>query len=189
MQISARERNILIIAGLVAAAFVATRIFPAVQGIYDRRSQAIESINLQIEREQRLFDESATWSNRRAEIESAEEQLESQVFSGQTLPIIEANIQRALTLQARDNQISVTSTRLAERLDAGGWVLISQEMSFRTGDASNTINFLQSLAESTPRLWVTDFSLDRARNQFSGSITVVGFAKSEGLLVAQARSR
>ena len=173
----------------LAAAFLVTSVVPALQGYYQRRNQAIDDIRLQIEREQRLFDETSTWRTRRAEVENGEAGLESQVFSGATLPIIEANIQRVLTQQARDSQVSVTSTRLAERLDTDGWVMVRQEMSFRTNDAANTIRFLRSLDASTPRLWVTDFSLDRSRNQYSGSITVVGFAKSEGLMVAEGRAR
>lgn len=189
MQISKREKNILILAGIVAAAFAVTRLFPALQGYYQQRNLAIDDIRLQIEREQRLFDESITWRNRRVEVESAGAELEGQVFSGETLPIIEANIQRALTQRARDAQVSVTSTRLAERQDTDDWVMVRQEMAFRTTDAANTIRFLQSLDDSSPRLWVADFSLDRARNQYSGSITVVGFARSEGLMVAQGRTR
>jgi len=186
MQLSRREKNILIMAAAVAVAFVVTSVVPALRGYYERRNVAIDDIRLQIEREQRLFDESITWRSRRAEVESAEAELDNQVFSGTTLPIIEANIQRALTQHARESQVSVTSTRLAERLETEGWIMVRQEMAFRTGDAANTIRFLQNLEESLPRLWVTDFSLDRARNQFSGSITVVGFARSEGLAVAQA---
>jgi hypothetical protein len=189
MQINKRERNILLLATVVAVTFLITSVVPALQGVYRQRGEAIDDINLQIERERRLFDESITWRNRRAEVENAATDLESRVFTGQTIPIVEANIQRDLTQYARDNRISVTSTRLAERLETEGWIMVRQEMAFRATDAANTITFLQSLEESTPRLWVTDFSLDRARNQLSGSITVVGFARSDGLMVAQTRTR
>ena len=189
MQISKRERNILILAGMVAVAFAITSLLPALQNLHQQRNETIEDIDLQIERERRLFDESITWRSRRAEVESIEAELQNQLFAGETIPIIEANIQRALTQYARDSRISVTSTRLAEQLDGDGWILITQEMAFRTNDAANTINFLQSLESSTPRLWVSDFSIDRTRNQYSGSITVVGFARSEGLMVAEVRTR
>jgi hypothetical protein len=67
---------------------------------------------------------------------------------------------------------------LAESVEANDWLMISQEMSFRTGDASNTVTFLRQLKNSQPRLRVRDFSLNRSRNQYSGSITVVGFAQN-----------
>ena len=72
----------------------------------------------------------------------------------------------------------MNSTRLAESVEANDWLMISQEMSFRTGDASYTVNFLRQLENSQPRLRVRDFSLNRSRNQYSGSITVVGFAQN-----------
>ncbi|MBL4821490.1 MAG: hypothetical protein JKY98_10965 [Gammaproteobacteria bacterium] len=189
MQISKREKNVLLLAGFVAVVFVISSVFPAIRGIYQDRNEAIEDIHLNIERERRLFDDTITWRGRRTEVESTLEGLEAQVFSGETGPIIEANIQQALTQYARDSEISVTSTRLADRLEAQGWIMVSQEMSFRTVDAANTISFLRQLSNSVPRLWVTDFSIDRARNQYSGSITAVGFARSEGLSVQTAQVR
>ena len=67
--------------------------------------------------------------------------------------------------------------------------MISQEMSFNTNDASNTIGFLQKLERSAPRLRVTDFSINRSRSRYAGSITVVGFARSQGLLGGTADER
>jgi hypothetical protein len=189
MQISRRERNILILAGLVALAFVITSIMPVVQDLYRQRSDSIADVELQIEQERRLFDETVSWRNRRAEVEAQGAELDSQVFTGRTIPVIEANIQSALTRLARESGITVSSTRLAERLETDGWIMVKQEMSFQTSDAASTIEFMRNLNASEPRLWVTEFSLNRARNRFSGSITAVGFAKSEGLLVVQNSTR
>lgn len=189
MQISKREKNILTMAAIIGVVFVVFSVFPAISAVYQARNETIEDINLDIQRERRLFDETITWRDRKTEVENTLVQLESQVFSGETIPIVEANIQRALTQYARDSGMSVSSTRLADRLDSEDWILVRQEMSFRTTNAANTISFLQQLDESAPRLWVTDFSIDRTRNQYGGSITVVGFARSEGLLTASSQTR
>ncbi len=178
MRISKRERNILLLAAVIVLLFVSTSLFPAIQSFYDEREANIESLQLNIERERRLIANTASWRERRVEAVTLAGNLEAQMFSGGTIPIIEANIQRAISQHARDSDITVSSTRLAERLDTQGWLLISQEMSFRTLDDGNTIRFLQLLENSAPRLWVSDFSLSRSRNQYSGSITVVGFARS-----------
>lgn len=182
MQISKRERNILLMAAAVALIFATTSILPAVQNIYQFRKDSIDSVQLDIEREQRLIQNTASWRERRVEAESKTAELQVQLFSGETIPIVEANIQRALSRYARDSGISVSSTRLAEQLESPDWLLIRQEMSFRTNDAANTVSFLEKLQSSAPRLRVTDFSVNRSRNQYSGSITVVGFARSEGLI-------
>ncbi len=189
MQISKRERNILIMAGVVALAFVSTSVFPAVKRIYQERQASIESVQLDIEREQRLITNTASWRERRVEVETKRAEIETQAFSGSTIPIVEANIQRAMTQYARDTNITVNSTRLAERLESNGWLLISQEMSFNTDNAANTVEFLRRLEASIPRLRVTDFNLTRSRNLYNGSITVVGFARSEIQVANAASSR
>ena len=178
VQISKNEKYILLLGGLVLMLFMSASVSPTIRALYNEREGDIERVRLDIERERRLIDNTASWRERRVEAEAIASDLESQIFSGDTIPIIEANIQRALSQHARDSQITVSSTRLAERLETQGWLLISQEMSFRTLDDGNTIRFLQLLEESAPRLWVREFSLNRSRNQYSGSITVVGFARN-----------
>ncbi|MCH7816323.1 MAG: hypothetical protein IIC60_07120 [Proteobacteria bacterium] len=189
MQITSRERNILLLTGLVALVFILSNVVPAIGSLYTTRQQRIDSVQLDIDREQRLIEESFRWRERRVEVEAMQAELETQLFEGETIPFVEANIQRALSQYARDSGITVSSTRLAEKLETEGWLIISQEMSFRTTNAGSTITFLQKLEESEPRLRVTDYSFDRSRNQYSGSITVVGFANSEGLLADIADSR
>ena len=70
----------------------------------------------------------------------------------------------------------MSSTRLADSLQADDWLMVSQEVSFRTDDAGNTITFLR-LLRTQARLQVRDFSLNRSHNQYNGSITVVGLGK------------
>lgn len=189
MAVSKRERNIFIIAGLVGVVFLLSNALPAIGGLYQQRGEAIEDLELEIERERRLTEETVRWRDRRIEAENLQSELESLIFSGNTVPFIEANIQQALGLHARDSNISIISTRLAERLETEGWLLISQEMDFRTADAGNTIMFLEKLDTSSPRLWLTDFSLDRTRNNYTGSVTVVGFVRSEGLQATGSANR
>ncbi|MGA0290031.1 MAG: hypothetical protein ACO3K8_10540 [Pseudohongiellaceae bacterium] len=178
MAVSAREQRILILAGLVGAVFVVTQIVPAVQGLYQRRNAEIETVLLAVEREARLIEDSLLWRDRRIEAEVQQTQVETQIFSGATIPLVEANLQRDLSKHARDSGLSVSSTRLADSLQADDWLMVSQEMSSRTDDAGNTITFLRLLENSEPRLRVMDFSLSRSRNQYNGSITVVGFAEN-----------
>lgn len=189
MKISQRERNILILAAVVALIFLSTSGWPAIKSVYTQRQDNIEGVEIDIAREQRLIENTASWRERRVEVESQIDELHNQLFSGATIPIVEANIQRALSGHARDTGITVSSTRLADRLISDDWLLISQEMSFRTSDQMNTARFLERLETSAPRLWVTGFTLNRSRNQYSGSITVVGFARSEGLVTEVASNR
>jgi len=181
MPISARERRILILAGLVSAVFVVTQIVPAAQVLYESRNATIQGILLAVEREVRLIEDSLVWRDRRIEAEVQQAKVESQIFSGLTIPLVEANLQQDLSNYARDSGLSVSSTRLADSVQANSWLMVSQEMSFRTDDAGNTIAFLRLLESSQPRLRVRDFSLNRSRNQYNGSITAVGFAETTSL--------
>ncbi len=177
MTISSRERNLLLLLAAVLALFLASYLLPALGDWRDRRQAAIENLQLAVQREQSLIDNSAQWAERRAAAELLEAELQTGIFSGATIPLIEAAIQQDLSRYARESGLTVNSTRLAERLQTEGWLLISQEMSFRTSDANRTIAFLQRLGDSRPRLLVTDFSISRSRSQYSGAITVVGFAR------------
>ncbi|MEQ8313541.1 MAG: GspMb/PilO family protein [Gammaproteobacteria bacterium] len=189
MAVSRRERNIVMLAALVAVVFIATQILPAVQRMYQTRNESIDDVYLAITREERLVEDSLEWRERRIDVQVQLAEVQSQIFSGDTVPLIEAAIQRDLSQHARESGLTVASTRLAERFQSAEWLLISQEMSFRTNDAGNTVVFLQRLENSMPRLYVKDFSLSRNRNQYSGSITVVGFARDATLAVNQVARR
>ncbi|MFT4888447.1 MAG: hypothetical protein ACI8V0_002682 [Pseudohongiellaceae bacterium] len=178
MGISTREKNILILAGLVALIFLATNLSPRISGFYDQRQNNVENVLLEIAREKRLIEETETWKERRISVEESQAEFERQIFNGDTIPVIEASIQTELSKMAEDSDITVNSTRLAESIATDSWLMISQEMSFRTNDAGNTVIFLKKLRESEPRLRVTEFSINRSRNQYNGSITVVGFSRS-----------
>ena len=176
--LSTRERLILLLAAVVAVVFILTRGVPIANRVYAERAASVDSVQLDIERELRLQRSAELWSSRRTETERALANAEAGLFSGSTNAIVEASIQQILSQHAASAGIEVNSTRLAETLEQGDWTLVSQEMSFRTSDAAATVDFLSLIEQSIPRLEVTEFSLDRSRNQFSGAITVVGFARS-----------
>lgn len=182
LQLSTRERNILILAAITTVIFLLSYVVPTVRDFYQERANSIDSVLLDLSRETRFIEDSERWRERRIAAEEQRQELAAQVHQGNTIPLIEASIQRDLTQYARQSDITINSTRLAQREQTEGWILVSQEMSFRTNDAGNTVELLRLLETSTPRLHVKEFSLDRSRAQFTGSITVVGFARSEGLL-------
>lgn len=182
LQLSTRERNILILAAVTTVIFLLSYVVPTVRDFYQERANSIDSVLLDLSRETRFIGDSERWRERRIAAEEQRQELAAQVHQGNTIPLIEASIQRDLTQYARQSDITINSTRLAQREQTEGWILVSQEMSFRTNDAGNTVELLRLLETSTPRLHVKEFSLDRSRAQFTGSITVVGFARSEGLL-------
>lgn len=189
MKLNLRENKIFYLAAIVVIAFIATTILPTVQTLYLERQENIEGVLLDIDREQRLIENTAVWRERRVVTEQRATELDQEIFSGTTIPLIEADIQRNLSQYVRDSGMLVNATRLAERLETDSWLMISQEMSFRTANASNAVGLLERLENSLPRLFVRDFSINRTRAQYTGSITVVGFARSEGIVSGSINGR
>ena len=189
MKLNLRENKVFYLAAILAIAFITTTLLPSVQTLYLERQENIEGVLLDIDREQRLIENTAVWRERRVVTEQRATELDQEIFSGTTIPLIEADIQRNLSQYVRDSGILVNATRLAERLETESWLMISQEMSFRTANASNAVGLLERLENSLPRLFVRDFSINRTRAQYTGSITVVGFARSEGLVPGSINGR
>ncbi|MGB4246523.1 MAG: GspMb/PilO family protein [Pseudohongiellaceae bacterium] len=174
-----REKNILLLAIAVGIVFLASQGLPAVRALHAERAATIEQIRIDIERERRLIADAASWRERSAAIETQLQELGPQLFQGESVPLISANIQRIVRDHATQSGIAVTSTRLAESMAADDWLLVQQELSLQTDSQNNLMNFLQRLQESRPWLGVTHFSVRRNRNQYAGTITVMGFSRTQ----------
>ena len=96
MKISKRERNILLLAGVVALIFVSSSGWPAIQSVYAQRQANIESVEIDIARERRLIENAASWRERRIEVESQIAELQNQIFTGETMDKSRPFIQNTL---------------------------------------------------------------------------------------------
>jgi hypothetical protein len=175
-----REKKILYAGAAVAMLFAVVQLFPLIGGVYSERHAQIERLRDDIAREENLIGDAQTWSERREGIERQLDALEAQVFQGGTLPLLTANIQRMVRQYATETSVTITSTKLAETLETPGWLLVRQELSFTMDNQSNTLGFLRLLEQSRPYLGVTNFSLRRTRNQYTGTVTVIGFSRIGG---------
>ena len=173
-----REKNILQLAALVGVVFLLTQGLPSIRAAYQSRAEQQAQLQLEIEREQRLIEDAAQWSERRAEVEARGNDLSDRLFQESSIPLISATMQRLLRDYATQSDINVTSTKLAESSSTDGWLLVQQELSILTSNQSNILRFLERVETSRPMLAVSTFSIRRNRNQYAGTITVVGFSKS-----------
>lgn len=174
-----REKNILFAALAVGVVFAATQVWPTVRAIYSARSSFIEQTRTDIAREERLIADATQWLERRQQTELRLQSLGQELFEGDSVPLISANIQRVVRDYANQTGVSITSTKLAESMETDGWVLVVQEISIQTNNQRNVMTLLQRLEESIPRLGVTTFAVRRNRNLYTGTITVVGFSRME----------
>jgi hypothetical protein len=172
-----REKRILGLALFVALIFLLTNGLPALLSLYDSRSQQLEGLRADIEREQRLISSAADWAQRRAEVEERLPQLESSLFLADTSALLAAAIQRQAREIGAENGVIITSVSLAETSAAADWLMVEQTMSFALSDQNSTLRFLNALKQSQPLLEVSRFDLRGNRSQYIGEITVVGFSR------------
>jgi len=178
LELSQRERLMISVALIFGGVLIFTSVYPAVLTFYETRNEAIQSVVFDIADEERLYERENYWSDARNVAEGNSNEFSLQIFSGETLATIEASIQSEIVKHARSSGIIINSTRLAESFQSRDWQMVKQELSFRTLDANNSIEFLRKLETSSPRLRVIGFSFNKNNNQYVGSITVVGFART-----------
>tara|TARA_R110002167_G_scaffold119582_1_gene296927 strand:+ start:59 stop:616 length:558 start_codon:yes stop_codon:yes gene_type:complete len=173
-----REKNILYAALAVGFVFVLTQGFPAIKNQYGARADRIEELQTNLERERRLIEDEQMWSERRAQVLVRGDELAAQLFQDNSIPLVSANMQRLVRDYANEANVSITSTKLAESMETDGWLLVEQELSIVTSDQSYILSFLDKIETSSPLLGVSSFSVRRNRNQYAGTITVVGFSRT-----------
>jgi len=182
--LTAREKNILRLALLLALIIGLSNGIPVIRSAYQERAERIERLQLDIAREQRLLDDVALWEQRRQDIEQQLQTLDARLFTGSaadgrpTVPVLAANIQRRVRQIAQETGVTITQSSLAESREADGWLLVEQTLAFNLDNQGNTMDFLNQLDESRPWLAVSYFSMRRTRNLYSGEITVVGFSRA-----------
>jgi hypothetical protein len=174
-----RERRMLLLAGLLAAIFALGTVLPALQAGWQQRQAEIVRLRDALEREQRLVAEAERWQQRRADIDQRRAALDSEVFAATTVPLLSAAIQQQVRQLAAGTGTQITAASLAESRQSEGWLLVEQRLDFTLASQSNLPELLQRLDEARPRLDLRHFSLRHGRNQYSGQLTVVGFARLE----------
>ena len=176
---SKREKNILALALLTGVVFAFTQVLPAARAWQAEGAARVEQLQSEIAREQRLQDMAADWAERRAGVEARGQALEAMLFQESSIALISASIQRLVRELCDQQGISITSTKLAESMQTDGWLLVEQELSLITDNQQNLLQLLRSLDTARPWLGVSSFSIRRDRNQYAGTLTVVGFSQTQ----------
>jgi hypothetical protein len=172
-----REKRILGLALFVAVIFLLTNGLPALLDFYDSRSQQLDGLRADIEREQRLISSAPDWAQRSADAEQRLTALESSLFLADSSALLAASIQRQAREIGAENSVMITSVSLAETNISAEWLMVEQTMSFALEDQNSTLRFLNALKQSQPFLGVSRFDLRGNRSQYIGEITVVGFSR------------
>jgi hypothetical protein len=175
----ANERKLLMLLGVLVAAVVIVRVLPLAYGYYRQGREEIALAEERIERLQTLIQEQDQWSERETLKQAELADLQGWIFPGGNMPNrVASSIQRLLGQSAEQSGVVQREMRVAEYRYVGDWLMVSQEMSF-TLEQHQILPFLNALQQLRPKLHVAAFNVARARRQFTGNITVVGFSRVE----------
>ena len=92
------------------------------------------------------------------------------------LNLIGTSVQRQLRQAVEEAGVVPRSYNTPRLAELEGWIMVTQEMDFVI-EQENILKFLDLVEASRPKLLVTEFSINRNRRQYTGSIMVTGFAK------------
>lgn len=182
--LTTREKRILRLACLVAGIMLVVNGAPALTGFYQARAIQIETLQAEIEREQRLIDDAAIWQQRSDAARLQVQALDNSLFTGGSVALLTAAIQRQVRQIATEAGLNINSASLAESQQSGDWVVVEQTLTFSTNEQNNTLEFMAHIADSSPALKVTRFNMRPNRDQYIGEVTVVGFSRTSGQLAA-----
>ena len=166
--------------GLAAVLFLLVTIvrgIPLLNNSYTEGLAEIEFMEQRIDRLRLLVEEAPFIKNDEAEKREEVAALENWVFTGQDPNLIGNSVQSQLRQAVEEAQVIPRSYNTPRIAETDGWLLVTQEMDFVI-EQENILQFLDLLENSMPRLHVTEFSINRNRRQYTGSITVTGFSKT-----------
>ena len=156
---------------------VVVRVIPLSMDSYDEGLDEMDFLEQRIERLRFLVEEAPFIVDeeiaKRAEVAA----LESWTFTGQDSNLIGTSVQRQLRQAVEEAEVLPRSYNTPRIAETEGWILVTQEMDFVI-EQENILKFLELLENSRPKLHVTEFSINRNRRQYTGSITVTGFSKT-----------
>ena len=174
-----KEKNYVIVAGLVFLVLFVVRGIPLLQDKYRDGNDEIEFLEQRIARLRMLVEEAPFIKDdealRREEIVA----LQSLVFTGTDPNLIGTSVQRQLRQAVEEAGVLPRSYNTPRIAEMNGWLMVTQEMDFVI-EQEDILKFLDLVEASRPKLHVTEFSINRNRRQFTGSITVTGFNKKPG---------
>lgn len=170
------EKKIIGLAVVLFLAVIIVRVIPLLRDTYSEGLEEIAFMEQQIDRLRMLVEEAPFIKDEEALKKVEMATLEDWLFTGQDASLIGTSVQQQLRQAVDEAGISPRGYDTPRIGEMDGWLVVTQEMQF-TINQEDILPFIEMLENSRPRLHVTEFSINRNRRQFTGSITVTGFSK------------
>lgn len=172
-----KEKKLAGLAAILFLTVVIVRVIPLLKDSYDDGLAEIDFLEQRIARLRMLVEEAPFIKDEEALKREQVAALETLIFTGQDQNLIGNSVQLQLRQAVAEAGVQARSYNTPRLSETDGWLLISQEMDF-TIEQDNILQFLELLENSRPRLHIAEFSINRNRRQFTGSITLTGFSKT-----------
>jgi len=170
------EKKLVGLALLIFLALFIVRFVPSLKTSYEDGLKEIELLEQQIARLQFMVEEFFIIQDREASRREDVAELESLMFTGQDPNLIGSGVQRQLRQAVDEAGLLVRQYSTPRFTEIDGWLQVVQEMDFVI-EQEKILQFLNLLENSSPKLHITEFNINRNRRQYTGSITVTGFSK------------
>lgn len=171
------EKKLVGLAGALFLVVLVVRGIPYLKESYNEGLAEIEFLENRISSLRLLVEEAPFIKDEESLKQEEIAALQSWIFTGQDPNLIGSSVQRQLRQAVEEAQVLPRSYSTPRFSETEGWLIITQEMDFVI-EQENILPFLELLENSRPKLHVTEFSINRNRRQYSGSITVTGFSKT-----------
>jgi len=170
------EKKLVGLALFIFLALFIVRFVPSLKTSYEDGLKEIELLEQQIARLQFMVEEFFIIQDREASRREDVAELESLMFTGQDPNLIGSSVQRQLRQAVDEGGLLVRQYSTPRFIEIDGWLLVVQEMDFVI-EQEKILQFLNLLENSSPKLHITEFNINRNRRQYTGSIAVTGFSK------------
>ncbi len=171
------EKNLLMLFGALFLLVLLVRVLPMAVNYYRSGREEIALLKEREARYRSLIVDTAQWQQRE-QLKSAEvTDMQTWIFPGSDPNLVSSSIQRSLRQLMAESGVELREAGVARYSYVGKWLMVEQDMSFALNQPA-ILPFLRALDASRPRLQISAISIARNRKQFTGSLTVVGFART-----------
>lgn len=171
------EKNLVILAGALLALVLVVRVIPLLFDYYRQSREDIALLQERVDRYRTLIVETSQWQEREQLKQAEVTDLESWVFPGTDPNLVSSSMQRALRQLVAGSGAELRETGVARYSYVDEWLMVEQDMDFALTQEA-ILPFLRALQASRPHLHISAFSINRARRQYTGKLTVVGFSRT-----------
>jgi hypothetical protein len=180
------EKNLVLVFAFLAAVVLIVRVIPLLFDYYRSGQDEIALLNERLDRYRTLLVETQQWQDREQLKKAEITDLQSWAFVGTDPNLVSSSVQRTLRQAVESSGVELREIGVARYSYVGDWLMVEQDANFSLSQSA-MLPFLTNVKNVRPRLQIAAFSITRNRRQFTGSLTVVGFARIKGQQTSDAQ--